>query len=404
MNRTDAETVVDRGVGGLNTVVGRVRTLGRGVPGRPELYTSYEEDQAIFNTPAKRIAFVALLAVLVYLPFTLTAEMNMRFAVVFAAAIGAIGMNIISGYAGQISLGHAFFIGLGAYTGAVISGDPEGRSLGFGIENMLVWLPAAGIVPAIAGFVVAPVAVRVRGLYLAIVTLGLVFIGEHLFRELRFITGGAGVGRQGPRPTLFGFRFDQTGEVLGVLLTSHQRLYFLCLILLLVFGLLAKNLVRSGLGRAFAAVRDRDIAAEVMGVSLLREKTVAFTISSFYAGIAGGLLFAVFGYIEPASFDLFMSIRYIAMILIGGVATISGSILGAAFVELIPRATDVVAQAVPFITLQPRIRPGVLLTRFQVEAILYGLFIIGFIILEPRGLYGLWVRIRNYFKAFPFSY
>jgi branched-chain amino acid transport system permease protein len=297
-------------------VSARLRTLGVGIPGRPELYTSYEEDQAIFNTPAKKIWFSILMVGLLILPFFLSREMNLRMSVVFAAAIGAIGLNIVSGYAGQISLGHAFFIGLGAYTGAVISGDPEGRALGLGIENMLIWLPLAGLLPAVVGFVVAPVAVRVRGLYLAIVPLGLVFLGEHLFREMRFITGGAGVGRSGPVPALFGFRFDRSGEILGVMFTREQRFYFLCLLLLVVFALLTNNLAGSGIGRAFAAVRDRDIAAEVMGVPLTRTKVLAFTVSSFYAGICGGLFAVAVRQIEPANFGLLLSVNFPLALLI----------------------------------------------------------------------------------------
>ena len=133
------------------------------------------------------------------LPFVLTDSLLQTLAIGFAFAIGALGLNIVTGLAGQVSLGHAFFLGVGAYTAAAISGDPDGRTIGFGITNILVWLPAAGLVAALAGVLVAPLATRLRGLYLAIVTLGLVFIGEHIFREWSDLTGGAGRRPRGGR-------------------------------------------------------------------------------------------------------------------------------------------------------------------------------------------------------------
>jgi branched-chain amino acid transport system permease protein len=369
--------------------------------GRPELYTSYEADSALLNTPAKRRAVWVLLAVSLAVPFLLTDNILLILATAFVASIGAIGLNLVTGYAGQVSLGHAFFLGLGAFTAAVLSGDPDGRTVGLGMQ-LLVWLPAAGLVAAFAGLLVAPFAVRLRGLYLAVVTLGLVFLGEHLFREMQSITGGFGVGRPGPVPELFGFRFDQAGEVFGVMMTRNQKIYYLMLVLLVVFAIAGRNLARSSIGRAFAAVRDRDIAAEVIGVSLARYKAYAFVISSFYAGVAGALLYTVIGVIEPSSFNLLMSVQYIAMILIGGVATISGSIMGALFITMLPRITREVPAFLPFISEQST--GGGILNVFQLEAILYGLLIIGFLIFEPRGLYGIWIRVRNYWKGWPFSY
>ena len=161
--------------------------------GRPELFTSYRRDQAPLNTPAKRAWLGLLLVGLLLFPFSVTAELTALGATALLSAVGAIGLNLVTGYAGQVSLGHAFFLGLGAYTAAVLSGDPDGRSLGFGLD-MAIWLPAAGLLPALVGLLIAPVAIRLKGLYLAIVTLGLVFIGEHLFRELTAVTGGPGVG------------------------------------------------------------------------------------------------------------------------------------------------------------------------------------------------------------------
>lgn len=368
--------------------------------GRPALFTSYEADQAPLNTTTQRVGLALLVAVLLILPFQLDNELNALMATAFFSAIGAIGLNIVTGWAGQVSLGHAFFLGLGAYTGAALAGDPDGRLFGLGLD-MALWLPGAGVAAGLVGLVVAPVAVRLRGLYLAIVTLGLVFLGEHIFQELKSVTGGAGVGRPAPDLVLFGVDLGETSTIAGVAVDRTMKLYFLGLVLLVVLATLAMNLTRSAVGRAFAAVRDRDVAAELLGVSLMKYKLVAFTVSSFYAGIAGAMLATVTGFIEPGTYSLFLSIQFLAMILIGGVGTMAGALMGAAFVTLLPRLVQEFPSFLPFITSESS---GGFLTTFQLQTIIYGALIVGFLIAEPRGLFGLWVRVRTYFRAWPFSY
>jgi len=163
-------------------------------------------------------------------------------------------------------------------------------------------------------------------LYLAILTLGLVFIGEHIFKEAKPITGGAGVGRAPAEPVFLGFNLFANYEVFGIEIDRYTMLFFTCLVIFVVMALLARNFTRSRFGRSFAAVRDRDIAAEVMGVSLLRTKTLAFAISAFYAGIAGALFSIVIGRISPETWNFFLSVDFLAVIFIGGLATITGSI------------------------------------------------------------------------------
>ncbi|AVT35326.1 branched-chain amino acid ABC transporter permease [Plantactinospora sp. BB1] len=374
------------------TIAGR-RTRPRG---RPELHTSYASELALFDTRAKRVAVAGLLIVALCLPFLLTDEWLQLLALCCVAAIGAIGLGLVTGYAGQVSLGHAFFLAVGAYTAAAISGDPDGRVIGFGVTNIAVWLPAAGLLAGLAGILVAPLATRLRGLYLAIVTLGLVFIGQHVFSEWSALTGGAGVGRPAATLEFFGQPIAATGP-LG---TRDQKLYWLMLLLLLGFALAAANLARSKVGRAFTAIRDRDIAAGVIGVNLARYKTIAFAVSSAYAGCAGALLYTITGFFDPGSFSLLLSVQYIAMVLIGGAGTISGAIAGAFFITLLPRFTRELQAWVPFLSAQPNEVPNV----FQVETILYGVLLVVFLIFEPRGLFGIWVRVRNYWKTWPFSY
>jgi branched-chain amino acid transport system permease protein len=363
---------------------------------RPELRTAYRQDIALLNTGSKQLAVGVLMAVALLVPFMLTDEWLQLLAAACIASIGAIGLNLVTGYAGQVSLGHAFFLAVGAYTAAAISGDPDGRTIGFGITEILIWLPAAGLVAALAGVLVAPLATRLRGLYLAIVTLGLVFVGGHIFTEWTELTGGPGIGREAAVPVLFGYPLNQDGPFLA----KDQQMYLLMLVLLVVFALAARNLARSKVGRAFNAIRDRDIAAGVMGVNLVRYKTIAFAVSSGYAGCAGALLYTITGYFTPTSFDLLLSVQYIAMVLIGGVGTISGSILGAFFITLLPRLTQELPSIMPFLSSVPSDTPNVL----QLQQILYGVLIVVFLIFEPRGLFGIWLRIRNYWKAWPFSY
>lgn len=419
--------------------------------GRPLLHTSYESDQALLNTGTKKLVMLLFALFLVAIPFFapgtigeggslpgpdfLAAGDWLRLlSTVGIYAIGALGLNILTGLAGQVSLGHAFFMGLGAYTAAVL-GAPEGPLWGLGLP-MWVWLLGAGVVAALVGVAVAPTATRVRGLYLAIVTLGLVFIGEYLWRNLDFITGGSQSGRSHPE---FQFRiwkeetplidFSQDGTWLGVFnLSSEAKTYFFILVLTIGAVLLAKNLQRTRIGRAFMSIRDRDIAAEIMGVNEFKYKTTAFAISSFFAGVAGALLASLVGRTIPETWNLFLSVEFIAIVLIGGVGTVSGVILGTIFVILLPRLVqdftewmeevveggdgvlaslfDLIVSTGPddsgLINTSAGVAPGLGID--QLNLVIYGLLIIGFLIFEPLGLYGIWLRIRNYWKGWPFTY
>lgn len=370
------------------------------VASRPLLHTSYRSDMALFNTRAKLVAVLVILLAAAALPLlppsVLPDAVLTELTRGSVYAIGAIGLMLLTGFAGQVSLGHAFFAAVGFYTAAVIAGDPDGRTLGFGITELVVWLPAAGLVAAVVGVVVAPLATRLRGLYLAIVTLGLVVVGEHLFEQWDSVTGGPSNGRPPPPVTVLGYRLDVDGPFFN----RQQQLYWLMLALLVVFALAARNLARSDVGRAFTAVRDRDIAAGVIGVNLVRQKTVAFAISSFYAGCFGALFYTTFLNVNPNQFDLFLSVLFIVMVLIGGVGTISGAIAGAFLIALLPRLSRWLAELLPLVSTRPTDVPN----DSHLQQVLYGLLIIGFLIFEPRGLFGIWHRIRSWWKTYPFSY
>lgn len=408
--------------------------------GRPLLFISYEDDQAIFPTTTKKVMFAVLLLVAILLPFQLIpglrwAGSNVWLVVLGEAcifAIAALGLNILTGIAGQVSLGHAFFMGVGAYAAVALGGTGTPNLIGFGLP-MWIWLPAAGIVAALVGWIVAPTAVRVRGLYLAFVTIGLVFVGDHIFRNWRSLSGGPGLGREWPRLQVRLWKeetplidLESAGPWLGIQLGPQAKQYLFMVGLLVLLGLLHKNIARTRTGRAFAAIRDRDVAAEVMGVDEARYKGIAFAVSSFFAGVSGALLGSYFGSRIPEVWDLLLSVEIIAIILIGGAGTTAGVLLGAFFVVTVPRLVENLTAwlarisagegfgaslAGVFVSTGPNdfglvgtaaIGPG--LSVFQLNLLLYGLLIIVFLIFEPLGLYGIWLRVRNYWKGWPFTY
>jgi len=409
----ESATPPEDSASGLQRLGGFSRSLrssegGGSVPasarrGRPRLITTYAADQALLNSPAKRWWTLAAVLVGLALPFYLTRDLTILLSMAMAFAIAGIGLNLLTGYAGQISLGHPFFMAIGAYTAAVVAGRPGTTVMGWELD-LSVALLAAAVVPAVIGLIVAPLAARVRGLYLAILTLGLLMLGEQLFKQWVSLTGGSGVGRGVAQPVLFGNDLTARYAVGPLIIDKDISLYLICLVLLVGLGVMARNLARTRSGRAFAAVRDRDIAAEIMGVNLLRTKTLAFMLSSAYAGVAGALYSMLIGRIAPEQWNILLAIQMLAVIVIGGVATITGSLIGAAFVVLLPRLLQFIAPYLPFISTSGAGGGDGIITVFQLQTLLFGVLIIVFLTLEPRGLFGLWHRVRTYFKAWPFSY
>ena len=299
------------------------------------------------------------------------------------AAIASLGLNILSGYAGQVSLGMAFFMSIGAYTAAVLGGTPPTTPLdplGLGL-SFLIWLPASGIVAALVGALVGPTALRLKGFYLGIVTLALVFIGNYIFMNARGVSGGP-QGRTFPVPAIGDFSFDQQNTILGITLTSGQQFFLLILPILVLSALFAGNVMRSRAGRAFKAVRDNEVGATVMGVNLFETKMGAFILSSFLAGIAGALFASFSRYVIPNYWSLALSIEFVAAIIVGGIASIWGSILGAAFVFGLPLVIDQ-------FSLLPVGSSSGGLSSGDLNALIYGVLIIAFLLFEPGGVIGL---------------
>ena len=414
---------------------------------RPNLYTSYSSETSVLPTWTQRVAMTVLAALAVLLPFSLPVINQIpliRFlgdsdwlrittqAVIFAVA--ALGLQLLTGVSGQVSLGHSFFMGVGAYTAVFLGGEASGQAWGHGLP-MWIWLPGAGFGAALVGMIVAPAALRVRGLYLAIVTVGLVFIGIHLSRVLPEISGQSEVGRNFP-PLEFKWwkeedpviSFTDDGQWLWFDVTGEQKSYLFALALLAIFIVVAKNLVRTRTGRALQAIRDRDVAAEIMGVPEFRYKTIAFAVSSFFAGVAGAVFASFVGRLPPEYWNLALAVEFIAIILIGGAGTIAGALLGTFFVVLLPQnleqfvrwMSEQAAGSGPwakfwdffvstgtgdfgFIS-DAQVAPGFPLPSSALDAVLYGSLIIIFLLFEPRGLFGIWVKIRNYWKGWPFTY
>ena len=356
---------------------------------RPLLVTEYRHDLRLFRTRFQQVAVVVGLLLFVFLPIQLTDyPINvLNFAGI--AAIGAIGLNLLTGYTGQVSLGHAFFIGLGSYVWAHFGGDQK--------MSLLVWLPLAAVMGGAIGAIVGPFALRLKGNYLAIVSLGLVFIGEHVWNNFESVTGGL-TGISGDHAATIGPVDFSDLTIFGRSFSTDESYFYLIWGLVILGALIAKNIVRSRPGRAMQAVRDRDVAAAVIGVNLARYKVAAFAISGAYAAVAGAVYGSYVTYVQSAQWNLLLSIQYIAIIIVGGVGTIFGSILGALFLGGSPRLVEEWAPKFGFITDFLKIETAVL------NLLIFGIVIVLFLVLEPRGMAGIWFRLKAYFKTWPFSY
>jgi branched-chain amino acid transport system permease protein len=294
------------------------------------------------------------------------------------AVIGAVGLNILTGFTGQISLGHAAFVGVGGYTAAILTTRLE--------WSFWLALPCAGLVAAVAGLIIGIPSLRVKGLYLCIATLAAQFIFEFVFIHWESLTGGIR-GINVPPPALG-----------SVVIDTEKKFYFLTLIMVVLGVGYARNLIRSRVGRAFIAIRDRDLAAEIMGISLFRYKLTAFAISSFYAGIAGALWVSFMRIVTPEQFPFSLSIHYLAMVIVGGMGSVLGSIFGAVFMTLVPEMLNVVSGVLS------KNFPGMGQLFIPLKEVVFGFLIVLFLIFEPHGLAEIWRRIKSFFLLWPFSY
>ncbi|WP_423454872.1 branched-chain amino acid ABC transporter permease [Ottowia sp. VDI28] len=338
------------------------------------LKETYIADAALFDSRTQKVWLAVAAALLVLFPFVANDYWLYLACLVSINVASATGLNLLTGYTGLVSLGQAAFMGLGAYTVAIMQ-----TRLG---TPFLLNILAGGVVAMVGGIVVGIPSLRVKGLYLAIVTIAASFIAHFLFANFSFTGGTAGISI--PPATFFGLPLD-----------TSFRLYWVIVPVTILMLLGGANLLRTRIGRAFIAIRDRDISAEVLGIPLLRYKLLSFGLSSFYAGVAGGLWAYFFRVVTPESFPLVMSIFFLAAVIVGGMGTILGGILGALFMTMVPELLKLVVDLLP---------GGQEMTVYlsPIRTIVFGLLIVGFLVFEPHGLAEIWRRIRRFFHLWPF--
>ena len=341
----------------------------------------YAQELTIFETDFGRVCLGVFLLLLFFVtPFTVSPYMLYILNTIGIASIAAIGLNILIGYTGQISLGHGAFFGVGAYAAAILATR-------FGVAFYLA-IPAAGIITALVGLIFGIPSGRLKGLYLTIVTLAGQFIIEYVLIHWDSLTKGT-MGITLPAAKILQW------EIVG-----DRAFFFLIFISLVLTTWIAVNIMRSKYGRAFIAIRDNDRAAEGMGIPIFKYKLLSFAISSFYAGFAGALWAYYMVSITTEPFNLSLSVEYIAMVIIGGMGNIPGAIFGATFITLLNEGLRYITG----LLMNTGIVTGFGLNMAPLREFVFGLAIVLFILLEPRGIAELWRIIRSSFRLWPFSY
>jgi branched-chain amino acid transport system permease protein len=339
--------------------------------------TGYGEDLALVGTRLQRVSLVVFAIALVGFPLIASPFQLDLACQVFLACVGSLSLMLLTGYAGQISLGHAGLIAAGAFTVGIL----------FRETNAPFWitLPAAGLVGALLGIIFGLPSLRLRGLYLAVSTLALHFVVIYL--------GGEYESRRG-----FSTGIVIDPPMLGTIsITDNRAWYFILLVAAAVTLLLCANLLRARTGRAWRAIRARETVAEALGIGIAGYKLLAFVISSAMTAVAGALFAYYRGFVSVEAFSLFLTIQYLAMVIIGGMGSLLGALLGAAFVTLFPYLIESSLLALPGAQSYASLL-------FAVNYSAFGLVMILFLILEPLGLVGIWHRVQNYFLLWPFKH
>lgn len=340
---------------------------------------NYGQDMAIARTKSQWGLLIGFLIFILLLPLY-ASEYITSFVIVIAVSVIAVhGLNILTGYCGQLSIGHAAFMAVGAYTSAILC-----STLGV---SFWVALPCAGIAAGLAGLIFGTPSLKVKGLYLAMATLAAQFIIIHIIMHTRSLTGGAD-GMIVPAP-----------EIGNIVFSSAKSYYYIAVPLCILMTFFAKNLVRTRVGRAFVAIRDNDIAAEVMGVNLYRYKLLAFFIGCFFAGVAGSLWAHYTRIVHPDAYTLMASIWFLGMLIVGGMGSTLAPILGTAFIKIL---NELVVVYAPVISTAFPALGGQLFA--AMGSIVFGVVIILFLVFEPRGLAHRWEIFKSSYRLMPFSY
>jgi branched-chain amino acid transport system permease protein len=340
---------------------------------------SYREDERIFRTRFKRTWFAILLILVALTPLYANEYHYFIMNLILINLIAAIGLQLLFGFTGLLSLGHSAFMGVGAYTSALLItklGCPFAVTILFG-----------GLVAALFGIIVGIPSLRIKGFYLMVATLAFQFVIEYIIIHWDSVTRGIR-GIELPTPVFFGISLET------------NRAFFLLLFVLTVFLMWgAKNIVRSKIGRAFIAVRDNDVSAEIIGIPIFRYKLLSFAISAFYAGVAGALFAALLRTAIPEDYTFLISIIFLAMVLVGGLGILVGTVFGVIFITLIPILLDLIVSYLAIVY-----DPNITILLGPMKEFVFGGLIILFIVFEPEGLVGVWIRIRDYFKIWPLPY
>lgn len=337
-----------------------------------------------------RIGLIAMWVVAFLIPLYFEAFWLQTGLFAMAAVIGAIGLTILTGTTGQLSLAHAFFAAVGAYGYCYFAGE-EGLGVtsasGLGLPPIIAMVLAV-LLAGLAGALYSPISGRLRGIYLGIASIGLVFIGQHILFNATGLTGGFN-GRDAEPFSIAGFSFsadDPSLSIAGVPFEETERLWYLGLALVAISYYLARKLVEGRPGRALETVRDSEVAAAVNGVNVTQYKAAAFTVSSMYAGLSGVLFALIFNRIVPESFGLNLSVEFLAMIVIGGLGSIRGAVLGGIFVSSLPKVLDHYSDSLPFLADAGSggIEPG------QAARFAFGAAIVAVLLFAPGGIGSLW--------------
>ncbi len=333
--------------------------------------TDYDQDLRLFKHGGQVFWYGLLLVVLLAAPWWASEYMMTQLHFIGIYSIAGLGLMLLVGFTGQISLGHAAFLAVGAYTEALLAaaGWPFWLSL-----------PCAALLSAAVGIVVGLPALRLKGIYLAIATLAFGVIAEEIAARWESLTGGNS-GLHVKPIELFGAKLDGDADF-----------YYLVLALTAVCCVALANLLRSPTGRAFFAIRDSEISAACMGVNLAKYKTLSFALSAGLTGIGGALYAHKVSFISPEQFTLLVSIELVTLVILGGVGSLHGAVLGAAFIIVLPQLIAIVKDYLP----------AAVAGAAGLQSTVFGLVLIGFIIFEPMGLYGRWLKIRTWFELFPF--
>jgi branched-chain amino acid transport system permease protein len=344
------------------------------------LKDSYDKDMAIFPIPLDRWGFIVMLFVaFVIVPLFASEYLMMNIIVPFYCfALSAFGLNVLAGFAGQVSIGHAAFMAVGAYSSFIMYGR-------YGVP-LIPSIIGGGVVASIVGTFFGLPSLKIKGFYLAISTLASQFIIEWVIVHVHWISGGVFGTIEAPKMFIFGFALD-----------TPVKKYYLVLCMMVLFMTIGKNLVRGQLGRNWMAIRDVDYAAEIIGVNLYKDKLIAFAVSTFYAGIAGALIaFCYIGVANIEEFNVMTSFALLGMIIIGGLGTVLGAFLGAGFFVMLPIAIN------HGLGMFMEMVPADILS--NIEAIVFGGLIIFFLIVEPYGMARLWHTIKEKLRLWPFPY